>query len=94
MTRSSRIESAEVAKVSKPPLSDIKRSKTSCEGNDTAKVDSLVEENIVDSNSELSCHSFSGFSASTGVNESSDDSSVCESIISNENERSEGHISN
>ncbi|KAL5102536.1 hypothetical protein RYX36_006863 [Vicia faba] len=89
----SRIESTEVAKVSKPPLSDIKRSKTSCEGNDTAKVDSLVEENIVDSNSELSCHSFSGFSASTGVNESSDDSSVCESIISNENERSEGHIS-
>lgn len=87
------VESAKVAEPSeKPPLSDIKRSpKTSCEGNDKARVDSLVEENIIDSNSELSCNSFSGFSASTGANESSDDSSVCESIISNEHERSEGH---
>ncbi|XP_058759692.1 ubiquitin carboxyl-terminal hydrolase 16-like [Vicia villosa] len=90
----SRIESTEVAKpYEKPPLLDIKHSpRTSCEGNDKARVDSLVEENIIDSNSELSCNSFSGFSASTGANESSDDSSVCESIISNDHERSEGHI--
>ncbi|CAJ2652175.1 ubiquitin carboxyl-terminal hydrolase 16-like isoform X2 [Trifolium pratense] len=93
----SRIESTEITKSSeKPPLSDIKRSpKFSCVGTDNARVESPAEENIADSNSELSCNSFSGFSASTGANgsSSSDDSSVCESIISNEHERSEGPIS-
>jgi ubiquitin carboxyl-terminal hydrolase 36/42 len=93
----SQIESTEITKSSeKPPLSDIKRSpKSSCVKTDNARVESLAEENIADSNSELSCTSFSGFSASTGANgssSSSDDSSVCESIISNEHERSEGPI--
>ncbi|GAU43480.1 hypothetical protein TSUD_244020 [Trifolium subterraneum] len=91
-----RIESTEITKSSKkPPLSDIKRSpKSSCVETDNARVESPAEEYIADSNSELSCNSFSGFSASTGANgsSSSDDSSVCESIISNEHERSEGPI--
>ncbi|CAL0319303.1 unnamed protein product [Lupinus luteus] len=57
------------------------------------RVEHLAEENITDSNSELSSNLFSGFSASTSATESSDDASVCESIISNEHDRSEGHIS-
>ena len=76
----------------KPPFSDVKPPKISRAENENARVESLAEENIADSNSELSCNSFSGFSASTGANESSDDSSGCESIISNEHVRSEGHI--
>lgn len=76
----------------KPPFSDVKPPKISRAENDNARVESLAEENTADSNSELSCNSFSGFSASTGANESSDDSSGCESIISNEHVRSEGHI--
>jgi len=89
----SRIESPEDRTFSeKPPFSDVKPPKISCAENDNARVESLAEENNADSNSELSCNSFSGFSASTGANESSDDSSGCESIISNEHVRSEGHI--
>lgn len=53
----------------------------------------LAEDNLADSNSEFSSNSFSGFSASTNSGDSSDDSSVCESIISNEHDRSEGHVS-
>jgi ubiquitin carboxyl-terminal hydrolase 36/42 len=87
----SRTESTEITKSSeKSPLSDIKRSpKSSRVKTDNARVESLT-----DSNSESSCTSFSGFSASTGANgsSSSDDSSACESIISNEHERSEGPI--
>lgn len=90
----SQFESTEYATSSeKPPLSDINSSpKISCAKDGSARVEPVSEENIPDSNSELSSNSFSGFSASTGASESSDDSSVCESIISNENERSEGHI--
>ncbi|KAL1308786.1 hypothetical protein HN51_050804 [Arachis hypogaea] len=51
---------------------------------DNRRVESLGEGNITDS-------AFSGFSASNTNSESSDDSSVCESI-SNEHERTEGHI--
>ncbi|XP_073224360.1 ubiquitin carboxyl-terminal hydrolase 16 isoform X2 [Cicer arietinum] len=54
---------------------------------------SLAEEKLADSNTELSSNSFSRFSASTTCSDSSDDSSVCESIISNGHGRSEGHIS-
>ncbi|XP_061350061.1 ubiquitin carboxyl-terminal hydrolase 17-like [Gastrolobium bilobum] len=90
----SQIESTEYTTSSeKPPLSNISFSpKFSCAKDDNIRVESLVEGNITDSNSELSCNSFSGFSASTSASESSDDSSVCESIISNEHERSDGHI--
>ncbi|BAT78430.1 hypothetical protein VIGAN_02110400 [Vigna angularis var. angularis] len=56
------------------------------------RFESLAEGNITDSNWELSSNSFSGFSASIGSSDSSDDSSVCESVISNEHDRSEGHI--
>ncbi|MED6148840.1 ubiquitin-specific protease [Stylosanthes scabra] len=51
---------------------------------DNRRVESLGEGNITDS-------TFSGFSASNSASESSDDSSVCESI-SNEHDRVEGHI--
>ncbi|CAI8599164.1 unnamed protein product [Vicia faba] len=51
------------------------------------------EENLADTNSELSSNSFSGFSASPSSSDSSDDSSVCESIVSNEHDQSEGHTS-
>ena len=77
----------------KPSLSDIKLSpKISCRKDDNRGVESLAEGNITDSNSELSSNSFSGFSTSNIASESSDDSSVCESIISNEHERTEEHI--
>lgn len=58
---------------------------------DNIRVESNAEGNITDFNSELSSNSFSGFSASASASESSDDSSVCESMTSNEHERSEGH---
>ncbi|KAK7352979.1 hypothetical protein VNO80_18411 [Phaseolus coccineus] len=77
----------------KPPISDICFSPGVLSGNDeNIRFESHAEGNITDSNSDLSSNSFSGFSASTGASDSSDDSSVCESIISNEHDRSEGHI--
>ncbi|MCH99480.1 ubiquitin carboxyl-terminal hydrolase 16-like, partial [Trifolium medium] len=81
-------------KLAKPDHHGFNDEKSRIERTDNARVESPAEENITDSNSELSCNSFSGFSASTGANgsSSSDDSSVCESIISNEHERSEGPI--
>ncbi|KAG5034451.1 hypothetical protein JHK87_009361 [Glycine soja] len=76
----------------KSPISDICFSPKVSPGKDgNIRVESLAEGNITDSNSELSSNSFSGFSASTGSNDSSDDSSVCESIISNEHDGSKGH---
>ncbi|KAL2340024.1 hypothetical protein Fmac_007964 [Flemingia macrophylla] len=76
-----------------PPISDASYSpKISSGKGENIRVESLAEENIKDSNSELSSSSFSGFSASTGSSDSSDDSSVCETIISNEHDRSEGCI--
>ena len=77
----------------KPPLSDMRCSPDiSRAKDDSVRVESLQEGNVTGSNSELSSNSFSGFSASTGASESSDDSSVCESVTSNEHERCEGHI--
>lgn len=77
----------------KPSISDISLSpKLSFGKDDNIRVGSLAEGNLTDSNSELSSNSFSGFSASTCSSDSSDDSSVCESVISNEHDRSEGHI--
>ncbi|KAG4954843.1 hypothetical protein JHK87_040437 [Glycine soja] len=76
----------------KPPLSDMRCSPDiSRAKDDSVRVESLQEGNVTGSNSELSSNSFSGFSASTGASESSDDSSVCESVTSNEYERCEGH---
>ena len=76
-----------------PPISDTSASPKVIYGkNDDARVESLAEGIITDSNSELSSNSFSGFSASPSASESSDESSVCESVISNEHDRSEGHI--
>ncbi|RDX67763.1 Ubiquitin carboxyl-terminal hydrolase 16, partial [Mucuna pruriens] len=84
----SQIESTEyTASSEKPPLSDMSPAK-----DDNVRVESLQEENIKGSNSELSSNLYSGFSASTGASESSDDSSFCESITLNEHEKSEGHI--
>ncbi|ESW13253.1 hypothetical protein PHAVU_008G181000 [Phaseolus vulgaris] len=89
----SQTESTEYATSSENPLlSEKSCSNISQAKDDSARDDSLQEGNVAGSNSELSSNSFSGFSASTGASESSDDSSVCESIISNEHERSEGHI--
>ncbi|CAL0315559.1 unnamed protein product [Lupinus luteus] len=58
---------------------------------DNIRVESNTK-NILDSNSELSSNSFYGFSASSSAGESSDDSSVCESMTSNEHGRSEGQV--
>ncbi|CAL0307806.1 unnamed protein product [Lupinus luteus] len=59
---------------------------------DNVSVESNAK-NVADTNSELSSNSFSGFPASNSANECmSDDSSVCESMTSNEHERSEGHV--
>ncbi|KAE9595980.1 hypothetical protein Lal_00030870 [Lupinus albus] len=58
---------------------------------DNIRVESNTK-NVIDSNSELSSNSFSGFSASNSSGESSDDSSVCDSMTSNEHGRSEGHV--
>ncbi|KAG4402510.1 hypothetical protein GLYMA_02G213400v4 [Glycine max] len=90
----SQIKSREYATSSdKPLLSDMRCSPDiSCARDDSVRVESLQEGNVTGSNSELSSNSFSGFSASTGASESSDDSSVCESVTSNEHERCEGHI--
>lgn len=89
----SQTESTEYATSSENPLlSEKSRPNISRAKDDSARDESLQEANVTGSNSELSSNSFSGFSASTGASESSDDSSVCESIISNEHERSEGHI--
>ncbi|TKY56325.1 Ubiquitin carboxyl-terminal hydrolase 16 [Spatholobus suberectus] len=90
----SQVESTEYTTSSeKPPLSDMSCSPDiSPAKDDNVRVESLQEGNIKGSNSELSNNSFSGFSASTGASESSDDSSVCESVTSNEHERSVGHI--
>ncbi|XP_020235141.1 ubiquitin carboxyl-terminal hydrolase 16 isoform X2 [Cajanus cajan] len=90
----SQIESTEYRTSSeKPLLSDISCSPDiSSAKDDNVRVESLQVGNIKGSNSELSSNSFSGFSASTGASESSDDSSVSESITFNEHEKSEGHI--
>ncbi|XP_019431245.1 PREDICTED: ubiquitin carboxyl-terminal hydrolase 17-like isoform X1 [Lupinus angustifolius] len=48
--------------------------------------------NVADTNSELSSNTFSGFPASNTKEFMSDDSSVCESMTSNEHERSEAHV--
>ncbi|KAK7301113.1 hypothetical protein RJT34_11974 [Clitoria ternatea] len=88
----SQIESTVYTSSEKSPLSDESRSKISHAKDDITRVEPLREGNIADSNSELSSNSFSGFSTSTSAGESSDDSSVCESITSNEHERSEGNI--
>ncbi|XP_061372049.1 ubiquitin carboxyl-terminal hydrolase 16-like [Gastrolobium bilobum] len=72
----------------KPPIYDTSFSpKVSFGKDDNIRVESHKEGNVTDSNSE-----FSGFSASTNSSGSSDDSSVGESVISNEHDRSEGHI--
>ncbi|XP_027940412.1 ubiquitin carboxyl-terminal hydrolase 17-like [Vigna unguiculata] len=89
---SSQTESTEYATASEDHLSEKSSSNISRAKDDSARDESLQEGNVTGSNSELSSNSFSGFSASTGASESSDDSSVCESVISNEHERSEGHI--
>ncbi|CAJ1971680.1 unnamed protein product [Sphenostylis stenocarpa] len=85
--QSPQTESTEYVTSSDRSCSDISRAKDY-----SAQVESLQEGNLTGSNSELSSNSFSGFSASTGASESSDYSSVCESIISNEHERSGEHI--
>ncbi|BAT81929.1 hypothetical protein VIGAN_03184600 [Vigna angularis var. angularis] len=91
--QSSQTESTKYATAFENPLlSEKSRSNISRANDDSARDDSLQEGNVTGSNSELSSNSFSGFSASTGASESSDDSSVCESVISNEHERSEGHM--
>ncbi|CAL5204609.1 unnamed protein product [Lathyrus oleraceus] len=66
--------------------------KASFEKYDNIKAGFLAEEILADTNSELSSNSFSGFSASPSSSDLSDDSSVYENI-SNEHDRSEGHIS-
>ncbi|KAJ8773311.1 hypothetical protein K2173_028488 [Erythroxylum novogranatense] len=63
------------------------------DGEDHVKVDSIADTDGACSSSESSGTSFSGFSSSPPVCESSDDSSVGESISSNESEESEVHIS-
>ncbi|KAK7385384.1 hypothetical protein VNO78_31101 [Psophocarpus tetragonolobus] len=90
----SQIKSTEHATSSKKtPLSDMSRSPDMSRAkDDRVRVESLKEGNVTGSHSELSSHSFSGFSASTGASESSYDSSVCESITSNEHERSENFV--
>ncbi|XP_027368291.1 ubiquitin carboxyl-terminal hydrolase 17-like isoform X2 [Abrus precatorius] len=89
----SRIESTDCTTSSeRPPLSNMSCPEISRAKDDNVRVESLQGENIMDPNSELSSNSFSGFSASASATESSDDSSFCESITSNENERSDGHI--
>ncbi|KAI4307483.1 hypothetical protein L6164_030663 [Bauhinia variegata] len=89
----SKIEGTHSELSSKKPSSiDIScSSEVSCGKDDNIRVEPLAEGSIADSNSESSCDSFSGFSASNTSSESSDDASVCESIISNEHERSEKH---
>nr|KYP47259.1 Ubiquitin carboxyl-terminal hydrolase 17 [Cajanus cajan] len=79
----SQIESTEYRTSSeKPLLSDISCSPDiSSAKDDNVRVESLQVGNIKGSNSELSSNSFSGFSASTGASESSDDSSVSESRV-------------
>ncbi|CAL0317838.1 unnamed protein product [Lupinus luteus] len=57
---------------------------------DNIRIESNAWGNVTDTSSELSSKSFSGFSASNSATESSDDSSVCESMTSNEHEKSEG----
>ncbi|XP_028777759.1 ubiquitin carboxyl-terminal hydrolase 16 isoform X2 [Neltuma alba] len=76
----------------KPPLPGISSPEVLCGKDDINNVEPLAAGSITDSNSELSSHSFSGFSSSAVASESSDDASVCESVVSNEPERSEGHI--
>ncbi|RYR47482.1 ubiquitin carboxyl-terminal hydrolase 16 [Arachis ipaensis] len=60
--------------------------------NENVRDECLAGGTITDSNSELSSNSFSGFSASPSASESSDDSSICESVISNEHDQSDGPI--
>ncbi|XP_054796903.1 ubiquitin carboxyl-terminal hydrolase 17 isoform X2 [Prosopis cineraria] len=76
----------------KTPLSGINSPEVTCGKDDINSFEPLAAGNITDSNSELSSNSFSGFSSSTVASESSDDASVCESVVSSEPERSEGHI--
>ncbi|XP_015934845.1 ubiquitin carboxyl-terminal hydrolase 16 [Arachis duranensis] len=60
--------------------------------NENVRDECLAGGTITDSNSELSSNSFSGFSASPSASESSDDSSICESVISNEHDQSDGPV--
>ncbi|KAI4337608.1 hypothetical protein L6164_016002 [Bauhinia variegata] len=76
----------------KPSLIDSSRApEVSCGKDDNVRAEPSADGNIADSNSESSSNSFSGFSASNTSSESSDDASVCESIISYELERPEEH---
>lgn len=96
------VEVARSKTVSKKPFPSETSSspEVSFKKDDNISVEHLAEGNITDSNSESS-NSFSGFSSSPVSSESSDDASVCESVISSEresvisceHERSEGHIS-
>ncbi|KAK4276877.1 hypothetical protein QN277_014978 [Acacia crassicarpa] len=75
----------------KSPPSGIGSSEVTCGKDDINNAEPLAAGGITDSNSELSSNSFSGFSSSAVASESSDEASVCESVISNEPGRSEGH---
>ncbi|KAI9106565.1 hypothetical protein K1719_022093 [Acacia pycnantha] len=75
----------------KSPLSGIGSPEVTCGKDDINNAEPLAAGGIIDSNSELSSNSFSGFSSSAVASESSDEASVCESVISNEPERSERH---
>ncbi|XP_019455632.1 PREDICTED: ubiquitin carboxyl-terminal hydrolase 16-like isoform X3 [Lupinus angustifolius] len=70
---------------------EYKTSTKKLQTSDNIRVEANTKD-VTDSNSELSSNSFSGFSASNSAGESSDDSSVCESMTSNEHGRSEGHV--
>ncbi|KAK8572416.1 hypothetical protein V6N13_048014 [Hibiscus sabdariffa] len=62
-------------------------------GKDDAKVEFHADREGLDSASESSRASFSGFSSSSGESESSGDVSVCESISSNEPDKLDGSFS-
>lgn len=88
----SEVEGTRCKTVSKrPPLSGISSHEATSAKEDINDVEPLAAGIVTDSNSDSSGNSFSGFS-STVASESSDDASVCESVISNEPERSEGQI--
>ena len=87
----SEIESTQsITSFKEPLLSDNSYSpEVLCAKDENIRVEPLAGVNIIDSNSKSSSNLFSGFSTSVNSSESFDDASVCESIISNENERSE-----